>query len=150
MLFVWTLPTLRRTPLRRTAQNFALSFPTPAPFSLFLSLSGCLLVEFWLLFLKAGALKCARLEFSNCCVKPRSAEGGWITNPPAGFGAAGVSHDNPRTPNVHIGVPRRFKHQQNSTGRHPESENGTGEGEKKTRNFGLLPFGAPPYNDQYN
>ena len=35
-------------------------FPLPPPFSLFLSLSGCLLVDFCV-FSKAGALKCARL-----------------------------------------------------------------------------------------
>ena len=35
------------TTLRRTAQNFALFFPLPPPFLLFLSLSGCLLVDFW-------------------------------------------------------------------------------------------------------
>ena len=32
---------------RWRAQHFALSFPLPHPFSLFLSLSGCLLVEIW-------------------------------------------------------------------------------------------------------
>ena len=42
------------------AQNFALFSPSPASmFALFLSLSGCLLVEFWWC-----TLKCARLEFS--------------------------------------------------------------------------------------
>ena len=44
-LLVWT--TLRRTPLRRTAQNFALFFPLPSPCRSFLCLSGCLLVDFW-------------------------------------------------------------------------------------------------------
>ena len=38
--------TLRQTTLRRTAQNFALFLPFPATVSLFLCLSGCLLVEF--------------------------------------------------------------------------------------------------------
>ncbi len=32
------------------AQNFALFLPCPATVSLFLCLSGCLLVEFWLVF----------------------------------------------------------------------------------------------------
>ena len=36
------------------AQNFALFFPSPATISLFLCLSGCLLVDFWWC-LKAGA-----------------------------------------------------------------------------------------------
>ena len=35
------------------------------------------------------------------------------------FGAAGASHDNPRTPNVNISGPPRFKHHQNSTRRPP-------------------------------
>ena len=35
------------------------------------------------------------------------------------FGAAGASHNSPRTPNVHISGPRRFKHHQNSTRRPP-------------------------------
>ena len=39
----------RRTALRRTAQHFALFFPLQ-PFSILLSLSGCLLVEFWWCF----------------------------------------------------------------------------------------------------
>ena len=34
---------------------------------------------------------------------------------PNGFGAAGASHDSPRTPNVHIWAHRRFQHHQNST-----------------------------------
>ena len=46
-----------------------------------------------LVFLKAGALKCAHLEFSGCRVKPQRP---YQTGPP------GLAHDNPRTPNVHI------------------------------------------------
>ena len=54
---------LRRTPLRRTPlcrtpppdrPKFRSFFPSPAPLSFSLSLSGCLLVEFWLFFSKAG------------------------------------------------------------------------------------------------
>ena len=41
-------------------------------------------------FLKRGRAKCARLEFSGCRGNPGGPE------------AAGASHDNPRTPNVHI------------------------------------------------
>ena len=67
---------LRRTTFRRTAQNFALFFPLPPPFSLFFCLSGCLLVEFWWC-LKAGTLKCPRLEFSGCRVKPRRPQSSW-------------------------------------------------------------------------
>ena len=55
--------------------------------------------------------------------------------------AAGASHDSPRTPNVHISGPRRFKHHQNSTKR--PQERGRKEERilrrdrgKKARNFG--------------
>ena len=45
--------------------------PSPAPFSLFfVSLSGGLLVNFWWCLKCARGLKCARLEFSGCRVKP--------------------------------------------------------------------------------
>ena len=68
--------------------KFRSFFPSPAPFSLFLSLSGCLLVEFWWCFRRPGPY----------------------------VGAAVASHDSPGTPpNVHIGGPRRFIHHQNST-----------------------------------
>ena len=55
VLLVWTLSLLRRTP------KMLLSvFSSPAPISFFLlSLSSVLLVEFWLVFLKVGTLKCA-------------------------------------------------------------------------------------------
>ena len=52
------------------AQNFALFFRLPPPVLLFVShcvsSRGILVV-----FRSAGALKCARMEFSGCCVKPR-------------------------------------------------------------------------------
>ena len=56
--------------------------------------------------MKTGTLKCARLEFSGCHVKPRR---------PHQTGPPGLAHDSPRTPNVHISGPRHFKHHQNST-----------------------------------
>ena len=78
--FPWTALHRDRPPLDHpshgppfpwTAQNFALFFfPLPPQNSFFSSLSGCLLVEFWWC-LKARTLKCARLEFSGCRVKPR-------------------------------------------------------------------------------
>ena len=63
-LMVWTT-------LRRTAQHFALFFPSPATsFALFLS--HCVSSRgFLVVFGSAGAVKCARLEFSGCGVKPR-------------------------------------------------------------------------------
>ena len=49
------------------AQNFALFFRFPPPSSLFFSLTGCLLVEFWwFLWRPGGTLKCARLVLSGC------------------------------------------------------------------------------------
>ena len=79
---------------------------------------------------------------------------------PMASGPPGFSHDNPRTPNVHIRVSQRLqKHHQNSTRRHPErhkkSEMRAGE-EKKSAEFwashpstphpsGPHPFGAPPF-----
>ena len=66
---------LRQTALRRTAQNFALFFfPLPPHCSFFLPSLGGPFVEFWWCFLKASTLKCARLEFSGCRVKPRQME----------------------------------------------------------------------------
>ena len=72
---IWALPltprlSLRRTPLRRTAQNFARFFPSPAPiFALFFSLSGGLLVEFWWC-LKRRCQLCT-FGLTGCRVKPR-------------------------------------------------------------------------------
>ena len=57
-------------PLRRTAQNFALFLPFPATVSLFLCLSGCLLVEFWWCFDSRNPEMCT-FELSGCRVKPR-------------------------------------------------------------------------------
>ena len=64
LVLVWSIwilpPPLHRTPLRwttprRTAQNIALFFPLPPSiFALFVSLSGCLLVEFWWCFRRRG------------------------------------------------------------------------------------------------
>ena len=62
-----------------------------------------------------------------------------------GFGAAGASHDSPRTPNVHISGPPRFKHHQNSTRPTREgekNENCGGRVKKKREILGPTPFGA--------
>ena len=76
------------------AQNFALFFPPPAAkFVLFFLLWG-LLVEFWWW---RGAFKCARLEFSGCCVKQ------WRLRCRRGFTRLSES------PNGHIWELRRFK-----------------------------------------
>ena len=62
----------RRVGARRVGgPKFRVFFSLPPEISFFLlSLWGGLLVEFWW-FLNAGTLKCARLEFSGCRVKPR-------------------------------------------------------------------------------
>ena len=61
-----------------------------------------------------------------------------------GFGAAGASHNNPRTPNVHIGA-RRFKHHQNSTKDAPEraerKKNVAREGKKSAKFWASHPSG---------
>ena len=64
--------------------------------------------------------------------------------PSAGQPSAGprASHDNLRTPNVHISGPRRFKHHQ----REGEKNDNCGRrGKKKREILGPPPFGAPPF-----
>ena len=62
-----------------------------------------------------------------------------------GFEAAGASHDSPRTPNVHISGPRRFKHHQNSTKGPQEREERkrlvAGEGKKSAKFWAPHPSG---------
>ena len=65
-------PPLRKAPLHRTAQNFALFFPLPSPFRS-VSLSGSLLVEFWC-FWKAGTSN-VHVWLLGCRVKPRRLRG---------------------------------------------------------------------------
>ena len=67
-------PPLPRTALRRTAQNFALFFPSPAPIYIIFSLSGDLLVFFSLsggLLLSFSSLGVFSWNF-GCPVKPRT------------------------------------------------------------------------------
>ena len=77
---------------------------------------------------------------SGCRVKPRR---------PHQTGPPGLAHDSPRTPNVHISGPLRFKHHQISTRRPPERERkrakmGAGEGQKKREILGPSPSGPHP------
>ena len=58
-------------PRRVGSPKFRAFFQSPATFSLFLSLSGGSSRGFLVVFGSAGAVKCARLKFSGCCVKPR-------------------------------------------------------------------------------
>ena len=55
---------LRQTALRRTVQNFALFFPSPATIFILSSPSWGSSRGISVMVLKAGTLKCARLEFS--------------------------------------------------------------------------------------
>ena len=74
----------------------------------------------------------------------------WLScETPAASGPPWLAHDSPRTPNVHIRAPRRFKHHQNSTRRPPErhkkSEMVAGEGKKRAKFWLPHPFGPPPF-----
>ena len=76
---------------------------------------------------------------SGCRVKP------WR---PHQTGPPGLAHDSPRTPNVHISGPRRFKHNQNSTKGPQERERRkkiVAEEGKKREILGPPPFWAPPF-----
>ena len=82
--------------------------PHPATIFILISLSWGLFVEFWWC-LKAGTLKCARLEFSGCRVKP------WGPRP----GRRG-SHTTARElQTCTFQGPGALKHHQNSTRRRP-------------------------------
>ena len=63
--------------------------------------------------------------------------------------AASAPNDNPRTPNVHISGPRRFKHHQKSTKGPPregeKKENCGGRSGKKREILGSPPFGETPF-----
>ena len=105
--------------------HFRAFFTLPPHFSFFLPSTGCLLVEFWWWFLKAGTLTCARLEFSGCRVEPRRPKK-----------AAGGSHHSPRAQTCTFKGPGLQKHQ-NSTRRPPRerrnNENCGGRGEKRAK-----------------
>ena len=85
-------PLPARTPPPPDRPKFRAFFPLPPPFSLFFSLSGGSSRGILVVFLKAGTLKCARLEFSGCRVKPRRPKG----HPPSG---PHPSSPNPWGPN---------------------------------------------------
>ena len=66
-----------------------------------------------------------------------------------GFGAAGASHDNQRTPNAHISGFRRFKNttkipREDTQREGRKKENCGGRGKKKREILGSPPFGTPP------
>ena len=72
--------------------KISLFFPSPPQYSFFYLSFGVLSLNFGGV-LEAGTLKCARLEFSGCRVRTPAARSG---------GAAGVQHNNQRTPHAHI------------------------------------------------
>ena len=72
----WTLPPPQDRPLQWTAPppdrpKFRSFFSSPATVFFLSSLSWGSFRGILVVFLKAGTLKCARLEFSGCRVKPR-------------------------------------------------------------------------------
>ena len=100
----------------------AFFFPLPLPFSLFLSLSGCLLVEFWWCLKRRGSQMCTIGVLGLSCEALAAPK-------PPGFHTS---------PNVHISRVPAFKHHQNSTKGRPRERKrtimGAGEG-KKRANF---------------
>ena len=105
-------PPDNRTTLRRTAQNFALFFSLlPPQFSFFFLSLGVLSWNF------VGVLEGRNPEMCIWALG-LSCE----TRRPHQTGPPGLAHDSPRTPNVHISGPLRFKHHQNSTKRPPKRE----------------------------
>ena len=120
----------RRVGLRRVGgPKFRALFPSPAPiFALFVSLWGSSR-GFLVVFESAGALKCARLEFLGCRVKPRRVRSRLGFTP------------QPESPNVDIWGPRspktppKFKKKTPRENR--KNENCGGRGKKKAKFWGV-------------
>ena len=124
-------PTLRQTTLRRTAQNFALLFPSShhnfhSSFSLLGSFRGILLV-----FLKAGTLKCAHLG-SRAVV--------WSPGSPTRPGRRGSHTTTRELQTCTFQFPGASKTPPKFHGRTPIVAGGGG---KKREILGPPPFGAP-------
>ena len=133
-----TAPSAGR-PLRRTAQNIALFFLSPAGnfiLSVFLwgSTRGILMV-----FLKAGALKMCTFGLSGCRVKPRR---------PARRGDFTQKWPNEAPTRTLCGIRPRTAFTINSTRRTPregsQNENEGGRGRKESEILGGLAEGGPP------
>ena len=108
--------------------KFRFFFPSPTPifvlfFPLWESFRGILVV-----FLKARNPEISTFGLSDCHVKLRRLRGPW------------TSHENPKTPNVHIWASRSAQKSPKSTRRHTvrdtKSENGDGRGKKKSEILG--------------
>ena len=149
--------------LHRTAQNFALFLPFPATVSLFLCLSGCLLVEFWWCLEAPGRdPQMCMFGLSGCGVKPRAASWNVETVQYSRESYMGACHASflellrtaycrgftRQNSNVHILGQWSFKHHQNSTRRPPRegrmNEMGAGDGKKKREILGPHPSGPHP------
>ena len=116
-------------PLHGTAQNFALFFPSsPATkFVLFFPLWGSSR-EILVVFVKTWTLKCARVEFSGCRVKPRGLWGRWgFTQQPENSKRAHLTA--PALPNT-TKIPREDPQRDTKRAKR------WWETEKKARNFG--------------
>ena len=130
-VLVWTALPGTALPLDRP--KFRSFFPSPTTQnSFFSSLSGCLLVEILVVFLKAGTLKCARL--GSPCETPA------VSRP---------SHDNPKnSKRAHLSAPAlqtpKFHEKTNKRGRKERILRR--EREKKARNFGPPTLLAPIFS----
>ena len=121
-------------------------FPFPPPFRSFCVSLGVFSLNFGVVFEFRNPKMCT-FGLSGCRVKPRR---------PHQTGPPGLAHDSPRTPNVHISGPLRFKtppkFHEKTPKRHRKSETVAGKGRKSAKFWaphhlrsGPHPFGAPPF-----
>ena len=113
-------------------------FPPPPQFSFYFLSLGVLSWNFGGVR-SAGALICARLEFSGCRVRAPAARSG---------GAAGVSHDCPRAQMCTFQGPGLQKHQQKNSTKGPQNRERrmkivAGGGKKKSKILGGPAEGCP-------
>ena len=131
--FRWTPPPVNPPP-PDNPPKISLFFPSSRHKFSF-SLSWGPLVEFCWCLKRRGPEMCT-FGLSGCRVK---------SAPPD---RAGVSHDSPRNPNVHISGPRRFKHHQTSTKGPQERERRkkivAGGGKKRAKFWAPHPSGLHP------
>ena len=121
-------------PFSWTAQNFALFFPVPPQNSFFSSLSGGLLVEFWLCFKRRGAQMCTFGVLGLSCGEPRR---------PGLVGPPGFHTRQSESPNVHISGFRPSKTPTKFHVRTPRKKNENCGGKKKSEILGSPAEGCP-------
>ena len=126
-------------PLRRTAQNFALFFPSPPQFSFFLLSLGGPFVEFWWGLKRRGAQMCTFGVLGRSCET--------LAAPPDR--AAGARTRQPEnSKRAYFRAPALQKPHQNSTKGPPQEREERKlwrGGKKKARNFGPPTLGCPPF-----